>query len=230
MNPLLLPVAAVQGRRLRRTIEVLPAASGPTTGTAAWPIGSAMRLAVLGESTAAGCGADRHENAFVGAFARGLARRAGRPVLWRVLGQHGATARRVRYRLLPLLDEVVDVAVVLIGVNDVLTRRPTQQWADDLVAILDTLTQRAYRVVVTGIPPFDVFPSLPGTLGRYLTERAGLLDDVARTNCALRPTVTWTSSTDLVGTDPDFFARDGFHPSAAGYRHWAEAVVNRLPG
>lgn len=230
MNPLLLPVAALQGRRVRRTVEVLPAASGPTTGTATWPTGSAMRLAVLGESTAAGCGADRHENAFVGAFARALARRARRPVAWRVLGQHGATARRVRYRLLPLLDEEVDIAVVLIGVNDVLTRRPATQWADDLAAILGTLTERARRVVLTGVPPFDVFPSLPTTLGQYLTERAVVLDDIARAQCAARPTVTWTSSIDLVAAGPEFFAHDGFHPSAAGYRHWAEAVVDRLPG
>lgn len=229
MNPLLLAVAAAQGRRLRRTVEVLPPASGPTTGTAPSRTGSPIQLAVLGESTAAGCGAGRHEDAFVGFFAHALAVSAGRPVVWRVIGQSGATVRRLRHRLLPLLDEDVDLAVVLIGVNDVLTRRPVAQWTDDLAAVLDTLNQRAPRVVLAGVPPFAVFPSLPRTLGRYLGEQAGLLDDAAQCLCEARPGVTWISSRDLVATDPAFFARDGFHPSPAGYRHWAEAVVDRLP-
>jgi lysophospholipase L1-like esterase len=183
---------------------------------------------VVGESTAAGCGTDTHDNGFAGYLARELAARNNRLVTWKVVGQHGATARRIRYRLLPLVDETVDVAVLLAGVNDVLTGLTPDQWGEDLVAIVDDLTHRAEQVALTGIAPFEALPSLPTTLGRYLTQRANALDEVSRQVCAERPRATWISSTDLLSAEPDLFAQDRFHPSSLGYRRWAESVAGHL--
>ncbi|UED86232.1 hypothetical protein K4G22_20220 [Streptomyces profundus] len=131
MNPLLLPVVAVQGLRVRSATEVLPPAAGPLAGrvpaggdAASGPAsGDALRLGVLGESTAAGCGVDSHADGFPGCLARELAARTKRPVAWEVVGLHGATARRVRHRLLPQLEGRFDTVVLLAGVNDVLSRR-----------------------------------------------------------------------------------------------------------
>lgn len=227
MNPASLPVIAAQGLWVRRRVEVLPEASGPTTGTTAG-IGAPMRLVVVGESTAAGCGAATHDEAFTGAFARALAERRDRPVTWSVHGRHGATIRRVRHRMLPELVADADVAVLLIGVNDVVNRTPTEQWRDDLAAVVDQLTARACLVVIAGIPPFEAFPSLPRALRRYLDGRGRVLDQVAREVCATRSSVQWIGSRDLVPVGAEFFARDGFHPSPAGYRRWAHALNDRL--
>ncbi|WP_433887861.1 SGNH/GDSL hydrolase family protein [Streptomyces sp. CA-111067] len=232
MNPLLLPVVAFQGIRVRSTTEVLPPAAGPARGTAGdGAAGTPLRLAVLGESTAAGCGAGSHDLAFPGLMARELAARTGRPVSWEVVGQYGATARRIRLELLPRLPAAggrLDVAVLLSGVNDVLTRRSPARWGEDLTALVDDLAERAGRVAVTGIPPFEVFPSLPATLGRYLAGRGRALDEVSRQVCARRERVTWVDSTGIMPTDTDFYAPDGFHPSAVGYRHWAAVVADGL--
>jgi lysophospholipase L1-like esterase len=149
-------------------------------------------------------------------LAREINARTGRPVQWQVTGQFGATARRIRYRLLPQLDEDLDVAVLLAGGNDVMTRRSPDQWRDDLSAIVDGLTERADQVVVAGIPPFALFPSMSAALGRYLSERAAALDDVSRQICAARPGTTWVT---MPGAPPPyFFASDRFHLSAAGYQ------------
>jgi lysophospholipase L1-like esterase len=228
VNPLLLPIVAVQGMWVRSATETLPPAAGPTIGTVGDASRSPVRVAVVGESTAAGCGVDNHDDGFPGCLARELAARDRRPVTWEVVGQHAATARRIRYRLLPRLGDDLDVAVLLAGVNDVLTRRTPAQWADDLVAIVDDLADRARHVAVTGIPPFDAFPSLPTTLGRYLAQRAGALDEVSQRVCAGQPRATWIGSTDILPIGPDFFARDRFHPSASGYRRWARAVADHL--
>ncbi|WP_369751302.1 hypothetical protein, partial [Micromonospora sp. ATCC 39149] len=83
MNPVLLPVVAAQGIWLRARTEILPPAGGPTTGATPAPpdvsTGAVdarpLRLGVLGESTAAGCGADTHDEGFTGALARALAER-----------------------------------------------------------------------------------------------------------------------------------------------------------
>lgn len=225
MNPLLLPVVAAQGAWVRMRTKGLPPADGPTAGTVGDAPGAPLRIAVLGESTAAGCGVGSHDDGFTGALARELAERSGRRVEWQVIGQDGATARRIRYRLLPRLGEDLDLAVLLAGVNDVLTRRPPAEWAADLEAILDGLGARASQVLMTGVPPFDAFPSLPGTLGCYLAGHAAALDEVSRSVCAARPGVTWVGSADLLPLRADFFAADRFHPSAAGYRRWAHAAA-----
>src|SRR5215216_7871721 len=132
------------------------------------------------------------------------------------------------YRLLPRLGENLNVAVLLAGGNDMLTRRTPEQWRDDLATILDDLINRIEQVAVTGVPPFAAFPSLPTTLGRYLAQRAGALDAVSQEICAEQPRTTWISSTDILPIGPDFFAQDRFHPSAAGYRRWARAVADHL--
>jgi lysophospholipase L1-like esterase len=229
MNPLLLPIVAVQGIRVRRTTEAMPPAAGPRTGRVGDPAGEPLRVGVVGESTAAGCGVDRHDQGFAGALARDLSARTGRPVEWHVVGQDGATARRIRYRLLPQLGDGMDVAVLLAGVNDVLTRRAPSQWAEDLEAIVRDLVTRADRVVVAGLPPFGAFPAMPATLRRYLAERAAALDEVSRQVCARQQRARWVGAATLLPAGPGFFAADNFHPSAIGYRYWARMVATQLP-
>ncbi|MEV0643864.1 SGNH/GDSL hydrolase family protein [Phytomonospora sp. NPDC050363] len=226
MNPLLLPLVAVQGMWVRSRTEKLPPAAGPLDGTAGEGDGRPVLVGVLGESTAAGCGVDAHTEGFAGGLAHELARRSGRPAAWQVVGQNAATARRIRHRLLPRLGSGLDVAVLLAGVNDVLGRRPLAEWGEDLSAIVGGLTERAELVVVAGVPPFESFPSLPRSLARYLARRAAALDEVSRQVCAGFPTATWLNSAALTPLNADFFARDRFHPSGTGYRRWAEAVAD----
>ncbi|MGW1997975.1 SGNH/GDSL hydrolase family protein [Embleya sp. NPDC001921] len=228
MNPVLLPVIAAQALWVRARAEYLPPPAGAVTGSAGAEHRNPLRVAVVGESTAAGYGVETHDDGFPGAFARELAARTDSFVEWEVVGQYGATARRIRHRVVPELGDGLHVAVLLAGVNDVLARRSPTDWREDLTAIVDDLCKRAERVAVTGIPPFNTFPSLPNTLARHLTRRAGALDEVSRRICAERPHATWVRSDDIpVG--PEFFARDGFHPAAPGYRRWAQAVADRLP-
>jgi lysophospholipase L1-like esterase len=209
---------------------MLPPAAGPTTGVVGESGSTPVRVAVLGESTAAGCGARTHDDGFAGALARELATHTGRAVTWMALGQPAATLRRIRYRLLPQVGPDLSVAVLLAGVNDVLTRRPPEQWGEDLAAVVDALAERAERVAVAGLPPFAAFPSLPSTLGRYLTERADALDAVSRQVCAPRQQTVWVSSSHIRPLTDDFFAADRFHPGKHGYERRARVVAERLTG
>lgn len=155
MNPLLLPVIAVQAMWVRSTTETLPPASGPTAGTVGDGSRQHLRIAVVGESTAAGCGVGTHDDGFAGCLARELSTRTHRPVTWKVLGEPAATARRIRFRLVPRLGDNLNVAVLLAGVNDVLSRRTPEGWRDDLAAIVGHPSDRADHVAVTGVPPFE---------------------------------------------------------------------------
>jgi lysophospholipase L1-like esterase len=167
-----------------------------------------------------------HDEGFTGSLAREITARTQRPVDWQVVGELGATARRIRYRLLPQLGENLNVAVLLAGGNDVIRGHGPDRWRADLCAIVDDLMERADHVVVAGIPPFALFPSIPTTLGRYLSERAAALDSVSRQICAVRPCTTWVTMPGV--PPPHFFASDRFHLSAAGYRRWAQVVADHL--
>lgn len=227
MNRLQLPVAAVQGMWLRSTIKLAPPATGPTHGTMGKRSRPALRIAVLGDSTAAGCGVRTHDEGFTGSLAREISARTQRPVDWQVAGQFGATARRIRYRLLPEISDELDAAVLLAGGNDVMSGRSPDEWGADLAAITDDLMGRADHVVIAGVPPFALFPAIPPALGRYLSERAAALDEVSRRVCAVRPGATWVTMTEI--PRPEYFAFDRFHLSAAGCRRWAQVIADHLP-
>lgn len=223
-------------------MEVLPEAAGPTSGTESAPGARSdgdpappLRLGLVGDSTAAGCGARTHDHGLPGELARALAPRTGRDVTWTVVGQHGATLRRIRHRLVPrLLDggqrgaDTFDLTVLLAGANDVLARRSTQEWRDDLGAVLGSLSGSSRHVVVTGAPAFASFPALGGALRRVLADGTTRLDEVTASLCAHTPGVTFVSSVALQPMAAEFFARDGFHPSEAGYARWAEAIADQV--
>ncbi len=225
-----MPLVAVQGRRVRATLDPAPPAAGPTTGVVGDEAVEPLRLCVVGDSTAAGHGVDTHADGFAGCLARTLVEQTGRSVHWTAVGRLGATSRRIRYRLLPRLDARLDLAVLLAGVNDVLGGRSPKQWGEDLAAIVDDLTERAAHVAVSGLPPFAEFPVLPKTLARYLGERAQAFDEVSARVCADRNATLLDSRWVGPGTvTADFFASDRFHPSALGYRRWGEFAAAQLP-
>jgi lysophospholipase L1-like esterase len=170
---------------------------------------------------------DSYEDSLAAALARNLSHRVGDDVSWFVLGQDGATSRRILHRLLPDLPAGWDLVVLLAGVNDVLSRRRPAEWRANLEAILDGLEARSRRVVVAGLPTFSEFPQLPAALSRYLDGRARALDRVAEQVCHPRDRAVWVGSEGMEA-GPGFFAVDGFHPSAEGYRQWADWLCSRL--
>jgi len=220
-----LPLVAWQGYRVRRNLIPAPAPTGPNAG-ATGP-DPTIRIAVIGESTAAGCGVETFEDSLAAAFARNLAARCASDVAWFVLGQDGATSSRIRHRLVPELSGEWDLVALLAGVNDVLTRRGAVEWGENVGAIVDALEARSRRVVVAGLPRFAEFPQLPRALARYLDRRARALDQVAERVCELRDRTVWIGSEGLAPS-ADFFAVDGFHPSAEGYQQWADWLCSRL--
>ncbi|MBO3738625.1 SGNH/GDSL hydrolase family protein [Actinoplanes flavus] len=228
MNPVRFPVVAAQGLWLRSTLGLASAPGGGVSGTAPGSAGTPLRLAVLGDSTAVGCGVTGDDEAFAAAFAREIAARTGQPVDWQVVGQFGATSRRIRYRLVPRLGDELDVVVLLAGTNDVMARRGPALWREDLSGILTDLADRAGRVAVAGIPPFARFPAIPATLARYLGERADALNAVSQQVCERDPERTTYLAPPDGTPPPEFFGADRFHPSALGYRLWAQDLAARF--
>ncbi len=223
------PVLAAQALLARRSIPRLPGADGPTRGR----VGGAdpLRLAVLGESTAAGVGARTHEVGLTGQLAQQFADRTGRAVAWQVSSRIGINARDTRVDLAGTLDPA-DVVLVALGVNDVLGFHSARRWTRDLLRLLVDLRRAHGLVVLAGVPPMGAFPALPRPLRTVLGLRAAELD-AASARIAQRVPGVAHEPMPAVLLNGDLFCEDRFHPSEAGYRLWAEhlatAVSARLP-
>lgn len=226
-----LPVIVVQGRRVRRTVERLPAASGITGQVGAG--GDVLRLVVVGDSVAAGVGVSHHRDSMAGRAAARLHERSGRPVAWEVLARSGADARGVAALVAdaPCLAGA-DAVAVSVGVNDVKNLRSDAAWRDGLAATLEAVVASAPRakVFLLGLPPVDALPALPRPLADLLGARGRRMDRIGAEVAAGFDNVTRLgfSQSEMDGVLQPF-ASDGFHPGAALHDMFAREIADRMP-
>ena len=96
---------------------MLPEADGAREGV----VGSGdapLRVLVAGDSSAAGVGVARQEQAVVGHLVRALHGATGRPVAGALRARTGLTTRGVHALLVEAPPFAADVAVVISGVNE----------------------------------------------------------------------------------------------------------------
>ncbi|WP_306171783.1 GDSL-type esterase/lipase family protein [Microbacterium oleivorans] len=195
--------------------------------------GEPVRLVMLGDSLAAGLGADRRKDTLGGRLARGLAHRAHRPVRLRtgaVVGAESATLDGQIDALGP--DARADVAVIVVGGNDVTHRVPVDQAARSLAEAVERLRAMGCAVVVGTCPDLGALRPVPQPL-RSLASRASrslaaAQDASARAAGARVVSLRRTVGPVFVERPDEMFSLDRFHPSALGYRRTADALLPAL--
>jgi len=221
LAPLLFP----QSRVVLSHLPILPEAESGWRGSVEGP--SPLRLLVLGDSTAAGVGVDDNADGLAGNLARQFAAVLGRGIEWTVIARSGATTGEVRNFFLGLSTRSqYDLIFVSTGVNDVMHLRTKAAFTTDLSLILDGLeaASPAATIFLAGIPRMENFTSLPDPLGTILGARAYRLNSGAHRVLERHPRVVHVPPWPI--GEPGFFARDDFHPSAAGYAAWAAKAVD----
>lgn len=220
LAPLLFP----QSRIMISHLPILPEAELDWHGSIEGP--NPLRLLVLGDSTAAGVGVESIRDGLAGNLARVLAQDTGRGIEWTVFARSGATTGEIRNFFLGLASrQRFDIVFVSTGVNDVMHMRTKTAFSTDLGAILERLEAASpdATILLAGIPRMEQFVSLPEPLSTILGARAYRLNAAAHSVLDKHPNVVhvppWPIQAD------DFFAIDDFHPSAAGYRAWAERSI-----
>jgi lysophospholipase L1-like esterase len=223
LAPLALPLAI----HTRRTALRLPLAQGPQAGVAgADKTGEPLRLLVLGESTVAGVGVSDTHAALAAQLAEALAARSQRPVSWRACGENGVTVEEARSRLLPqVLDQPFDLALLVFGVNDTTHLTSIRRWAAAQAAMAEALQAMGAQVVFSAVPPLQHFSALPSLLRHLLGGRGALLDAALKREA---DTLGFRHLPIELEFSPAFLAEDGYHPSALGYRVWAQNLAKDL--
>jgi len=192
--------------------------------------GEPLQMLVLGDSIAAGLGAERRKDTLGGRVARGVAKALQRPVRLRV----GAVVGSETSALAAQLDALPDgyrpgVTVVVVGGNDVTHRVPTAVSVRHLVDAVDRLHALGSVVVVGTCPDLGALRPVPQPL-RVLGARASRQLAAAQSVAVRRAGAHAVSLADVVGPffisyPEEAFSLDRFHPSALGYRRTAKALV-----
>ncbi|GGR75645.1 lipase [Streptomyces aureoverticillatus] len=205
---------------------------GPQRGDGGPP----LRLAVIGDSLAAGVGADTHGEALAGQLARALTGLTGRAVSWRVTARKGATLAVVRRGLLPGLTDPPtrwrpDLVLVAAGSNDALPlRRPRafRAEADRLVRDIRLRLGEDVPVVFAGLPPMTRVGALPRWARRPLNGYVRSLDRGLARLPRRHAAVFHLPSEGPPRLAGEWFAADRLHPSPQGYRAWARELAAGL--
>ena len=102
---LMAPLLLAQGLWVRRVTPKLPEAQGPREGVRTPDIAaeagssdSALRLLIVGDSSAAGVGATHQDEALAGRLSRALVAALATEVHWRLVARTGVTARATSRR------------------------------------------------------------------------------------------------------------------------------------
>ena len=191
-----------------------------------------LRIVWIGDSISAGVGASDASAAVPHLVAAGL----GRPVelhVFAVSGARVADALEMQVPRLEAVDAPLDVAVVEIGANDVTHLTGGGALRRDYEAVLDRVLHTSPRhVLALGIPAFGTTPRFLQPLRAIAGWRGRRLDEQIREAAAARG-VRYVDIAAATGpafaADPErYYSADDFHPSDAGYRLWADAVVKAL--
>lgn len=191
--------------------------------------GPAIKIALLGDSSAAGYGVERVEETPGALLASGVAERADRRVHLREFAVVGARSSDLAGQVARALPTRPDVAVILIGANDVTHVVPPSQSVAHLSEAVHRLRLAGVAVVVGTCPDLGTVKPIAPPLKQVARAWSRRLA-AAQTIAVLEEGGRTVSLGSILG--PEFsaapallFGPDQFHPSAAGYRSLAAVLL-----
>lgn len=191
--------------------------------------GEPLTLALLGDSSATGLGVtDAHQTP--GAMlAAGLAEASDRPVRLVCSATVGARSSDLSEQAVVVQEARPDVAVIMIGANDVTHRVKPPTAVRHLDHAVRQLRGAGAEVVVGTCPDLGTVEPVAQPL-RWIARRSSRQLAAAQTIAVVEAGGRTVSLGDLLGPEfeaspKEMFGPDRFHPSAAGYASAAAALL-----
>lgn len=225
-------VMAVEAQLARRWIGRPFGAEGPRAdGVYGAGPGDPLELAVLGDSSAGGLGAETAAETPGAIIANGLAATSGRRVRLTTVARVGAESTDLQEQVDRLLECVPgpDVAMIMIGGNDVTHRIRVPVAVRALGAAVERLREAGCEVVVGTCPDLGTIEPIVEPL-RSLARRWSRELAAAQTIAVVEAGGRSVSLGDILGPEfaaspSELFSADKFHPSSAGYARCAAALL-----
>ena len=194
-------------------------------------LGDPVELIVLGDSSAAGMGADNRYQTVGAIIANGVSALTGRPVRLTNTAVVGAESSGLELQLANALDQVArpHVAIIMVGANDVTHRINKAVAVRHLETTVRALRALGTEVVVGTCPDLGTIQPIPQPL-RLIGRRWSRDMAAAQTVAVVEAGGRTVSLGDLLGPEfaerpHEMFSADRFHPSPAGYARAASALL-----
>jgi len=193
-----------------------------------------VHLMIFGDSTATGYGCMSAEEVPGVLIARGLAERTGKAVRLSTKAIVGATSKGVAGQVdaMFVAGAPPDVAVMMLGANDVTALNGISQSAQRLSSAVRKLRARGALVIVGTCPDLGVISAIPQPLRSLAHARTSQL---ARAQAAAVRSAGGVPVPMAQLLAPKFraarelmFSADGFHPSPTAYALAADALLLAL--
>ncbi|HET6705733.1 SGNH/GDSL hydrolase family protein [Amycolatopsis sp.] len=186
-----------------------------------------LRFCVLGDSLAAGVGSSREDDTLGRRLTRRL-RDAGHVVRLRNFGVPGARSADLARQVGVALGEGVDLALIVIGANDLAGFVAPAVGARQLHDAVTRLVRAGARVIVVPAPDLGIVARVPGPYRQLVSAASGHYAR-AQAEAAVRAGgAVATAGPELAArfaADPTLFSGDRFHPSSAGYAVIADGLA-----
>lgn len=191
--------------------------------------GEPLTLALLGDSSACGLGVDHPHQAPGAMLAAGLSECADRPVRLHCPAVVGAKSSDLAQQVDTVEDYRPDVAVVMVGANDVTHRVKPPTAVRHLDHVVRRLRDLGAEVVVGTCPDLGTVEPVPQPL-RWIARRSSRALAAAQTIVVVEAGGRSVSLGDILGPEfaaspKEMFGPDRFHPSVAGYASAAAAML-----
>ncbi len=186
----------------------------------------------LGDSLTAGSGADLYEETYPYLVAKQLSNH-NQEVILRNFSVPGFKSQDL---IDVFLENTVkmqpDIVTILIGVNDIHNYVGEERFAKNYRTILEVLTQHTKaKIYLISIPYIGadttIFPPLNLYFLNQTTEYNKVIKELSQEYHATYIDLD-TPTRALFRKDGAHYSVDGFHPSAAGYKIWADIIYDGL--
>lgn len=187
-----------------------------------------IRLAVLGDSSAAGYGVHRDRDTPAAQLAIAVSAIARRPVHVTNVAVVGAESNQLPRQLDELGTPDLDIALIMIGANDVTHRIKPADAVAHLAEAVTRLRALGAEVIVGTCPDLGTIRPLAQplrTVARHLSRQMAKAQTVAVVAAGGRTVSLGDLLGPLFASNGELFSDDQFHPSAAGYHAAAEALL-----
>lgn len=212
----------IQGRKVRNNIIKLPEPDGKRDGRIGE--GDDLHLLVVGDSSAAGVGVKRQQDALLGQITQGLKEQF--TVHYNLQAISGATTLETMAHISSKASCRYDVILVSLGVNDITSRVSRSQFHQQQHSLIEQLTEKfsPQLIIFSGLPPVGQFPGLPQPLRWYLGQQATAFDNQLKKIVNQQDNLAYINVSALNNNAEDM-ALDGFHPGKPIYEQWALSVI-----
>jgi lysophospholipase L1-like esterase len=228
-----LPILFYESKRVRSLIPKLPDAKSPEGVIQSEGLDT-IRLILLGESTVAGIGVDKHEFGLPGSTSRHLSDGLNVNVSWRAYGRSGYNSKRIMEETVPEMElENVDLIGIALGGNDAFELNTPWGWQRDIRRLIQALKGKFpnSKIAFMHMPPIKEFTAFTKTMKWALGHLVEIFGDVLAQEIPKHANVyfhhqivtlkVWREQTKS-NLSADALFSDGVHPSKLNYELWGK--------